>query len=92
MNSIPGTNSVKVNKLSRDFGQLVSYGTNTKVEKVRFQLLSEVENLLKAHELPVIVDPVGGLWTKNPNEENCNINFWPYTPQGDYDKAPMKVR
>ncbi len=63
----------------------------TKVDKHRFNLLEAFTAVLRKCDMPVVLDTTQGLWTKNPNEENCNINFWQYTPQGDYDKAPVKA-
>ena len=74
------------------FGQPLPYESVTKVDEHRFKLLGAFDAVLRRCDMPIVLDSKRGLWTKNPNEENCNINFWPYTPQGDYDKAPVKVR
>jgi len=58
-------------------------------EKYRFELLLKFNAKCKKNKLGVSLDnnPYKGLYTydhKNP------INFWPYAPQGTYDKAPTK--
>ena len=72
------------------FDHILPEDPKSKVVECRFQLLESVDDLLHKHDMPVILDPNQGLRTKNPNSKNCYINFWQYTPQGAYDKAPAR--
>jgi hypothetical protein len=52
-----------------------------------YQLIGQLYKLCRQHKLYVSIREKGYLWTRicsNP------VNFWPYEPQGSYDKAPVK--
>ncbi len=55
-------------------------------EECRFQLIGELNRICKKYRLGVSLKTEKRLWTPNPNSP---VNFWHYTPQGDYDKAPI---
>lgn len=57
----------------------------TKATECRFQLIGELNTLCKKYRLGVSLESEKRLWTPNPNNP---VNFWHYTPQGGYDKAP----
>lgn len=55
-------------------------------EECRFQLIGELNKICKKYRLRVSLETKKRLWTPNPAYP---VNFWHYTPQGDYDKAPI---
>jgi hypothetical protein len=55
-------------------------------QECRFQLIGELSKICKNHRLGVSLKTEKRLWSPNPNNP---VNFWLYTPQGDYDKAPI---
>lgn len=59
----------------------------THSETIRFPLLHYFDNLCKHHKLTVSLRSSQGLHTRTPSKP---INFWPYTPQHDEDKAPLR--
>lgn len=59
----------------------------SKSGECRFQLIGELSKLCKKHRLGVSLKTEKRLWTPNPDNP---VNFWHYTPQGDYDKAPIR--
>jgi len=59
----------------------------SKSDECRYQLIGELNRICKKHSLSVSLDTEKRLRTKNPAKA---VNFWPYEPQGDYDKAPIK--
>ncbi len=65
---------------------------STGVDKYRFQLLQTVNNLFKNNKMYVSLKSGHGFQTMRLDLAHCNINFWPYKPQGEYDKAPTKLR
>ena len=58
----------------------------SKSGECRFQLIGELSKLCKKHRLGVSLKTEKRLWTPNPDNP---VNFWRYTPQGGYDKAPI---
>lgn len=54
-------------------------------EKCRFRLIDEMLRLCQRYRLGVSLRTQQHLWTPNPRKP---INFWHYTPQGEYDRAP----
>ena len=58
-----------------------------KSDECRFKLITELCRVCKKHRLGVNIDKRKYLWTPDPTSP---INFWPYEPQGEYDKAPVK--
>jgi len=58
----------------------------SKSGECRFQLIGELSKLCEKHRLGVSLKTEKRLRTPNPNNP---VNFWHYTPQGDYDKAPI---
>jgi len=59
----------------------------TNTQKNRFPILQYFDEGCKARKLGVSLKTNRYLQTPNPNNP---INFWPYTPQHDMDKAPTK--
>lgn len=57
-------------------------------ELYRMQLLDSFNNNCKSRKLRVGLDTKKCLFSYNPS---LPINFWHYEPQGDYDKAPVKL-
>lgn len=56
-------------------------------ERFRSKLLDNFYLMCRTHKLGVSLHEEQCLRTFNPRYP---INFWPYTPQGDYDKAPTR--
>ena len=56
---------------------------------LRFAILDAVLAACSKHGLDASLDTSRGLRTKDPA---CRLNFWLYTPQGAYDKAPQKQK
>jgi hypothetical protein len=59
----------------------------TKVDRNRFILIGNFNDLCKEYRLGVSLDTRKYLWTPMPKNP---INFWNYEPQHDQDKAPTK--
>ena len=58
-----------------------------KSDECRFKLIGELCRVCKKHRLGVNINKRKYLWTPDPTSP---INFWPYEPQSEYDKAPVK--
>jgi hypothetical protein len=58
-------------------------------DKERCRLLWNFNSICKKHALGVSLQTERGLWTPNPNNP---LNFWLWTPQSEFDKAPVKAR
>jgi hypothetical protein len=58
----------------------------SKSSECRFMLIRELLKLCRKFKLGVSLETEKRLWTPNPNNP---LNFWHYTPQGSYDKAPI---
>ncbi|MBD3311426.1 MAG: hypothetical protein GF349_02945 [Candidatus Magasanikbacteria bacterium] len=58
-------------------------------EMEKFTLLSKFDKISKENKLKIALLSTCGLKSHNPN---CFVNFWPYTPQHKFDKAPTKIR
>ena len=56
---------------------------------LRFAILDAVLAACSKHGLDASLDTSRGLRTKDPA---CRLNFWLYTPQGVYDRAPVKPK
>jgi len=56
-------------------------------DKQRMDILARLLSECKKLSIPLDTREKHCLWTRNPNQP---INFWPYEPQGDYDKAPQR--
>ncbi|MCX2728274.1 hypothetical protein OO015_12315 [Thermomicrobium sp. 4228-Ro] len=56
---------------------------------LRFAILDAVLAACSRHGLDAALDTSRGLRTKDPA---CRLNFWRYTPQGAYDRAPVKPK
>lgn len=72
--------------------QMCLFGTEEEVtfskkEKERFYILEKFTNKCKSMRLGVSINTKRCLYTPDPNRP---INFWHYTPQHFYDKAPTK--
>jgi len=52
-----------------------------------YQLIGKLYRLCKQYKLYVSIHEKGCLWTRICTKP---INFWPYEPQGSYDKAPVR--
>jgi hypothetical protein len=61
----------------------------TRSEVERFPVLEYLDCQCKEQKLYVSLNTSGGLITKKPSYP---INFWPYRPQHDKDKAPTKKK
>jgi hypothetical protein len=59
----------------------------SKSDKARCLVMHEFDRKCKSHKLGVSLKSRRGLYTYNPNNP---INFWPYTPQHEQDKAPTR--
>jgi len=59
----------------------------TRAEEERFCVVQELDRLCKLRRLGVSLTIMKGLYTPQPSNP---INFWPYVPQSDLDKAPTK--
>lgn len=57
--------------------------------KQRCELIMDFLQQCKQNHLGVRLKDATGLKTPNPNKP---INFWPYIPQHDYDKAPIRQK
>jgi len=60
---------------------------HTRKRECLYQLIGKLYRLCGQHKLYVSIHEKGCLWTRICSEP---INFWPYEPQGSYDKAPIK--
>jgi len=60
-----------------------------RINEFRFQLVAELNQICKRCRMGVSLEEKKRLWTPKPNNP---INFWNYEPQGDYDKAPVRVK
>jgi hypothetical protein len=58
-----------------------------KSDETRFKLIGELCRVCKKHRLGVSINKRKYLWTPDPTSP---MNFWPYEPQGQYDKAPVE--
>lgn len=52
-----------------------------------YQLIGKLYRLCRQYKLYVSIHEKGCLWTRVCTKP---INFWPYEPQGSYDKAPVR--
>lgn len=59
----------------------------SKKENSSYELIYNFNNICKAMSMGVSLKKTRGFKTFQPNRK---INFWPYSPIGDYDKAPTK--
>jgi hypothetical protein len=57
----------------------------SRTQECRYQLIGELCRTCRRYRLGVSLRTKKYLWTPNPQNP---INFWHYTPQGDYDRAP----
>lgn len=76
----------------QDKGQMCLFNTGptrklSNGERYRSRLLYQFDVMCKERKLGVSLHEEQRLRTFNPLNP---INFWPYTPQGDYDKAPTR--
>jgi hypothetical protein len=58
-------------------------------DQCRFKLIGDFYKVCKKHRLGVNLNEKKYLWTPSPT---FPMNFWPWDPQGEYDKAPVKQR
>jgi hypothetical protein len=59
----------------------------SKSDQARWGVLLAFTDACRKHKMGVSLDSTGGLKTRSPKRP---INFWWWTPQGDYDKAPRR--
>jgi len=59
----------------------------SKSERARLEVLDALDCACKGAKLQVSFESRGYLWTPNPANP---INFWPYEPQHEMDRAPVK--
>lgn len=55
-------------------------------DRFRFRLLDHLYSECKRHKAGVSLRRKQRLYTYNPSQ---SLNFWPYEPQGEYDRAPI---
>lgn len=72
--------------------EVIKFDSNS--EKIRIPFVVNFQKRCKKHSLGVSLknSRTAGLHTyRNRNYNFPPINFWLYSPQGDYDKAPKKI-
>ena len=57
----------------------------SRTQECRYLLIGNFYKTCRKHKLGISIRTKKYLWTPNPMNP---INFWHYTPQGDYDKSP----
>jgi len=67
------------------FDEMASVLSNS--ERCRCGVLSHLLGRCREHKYPVSLNTERHLKTM---KSTCGLNFWPWTPQGEYDKAPTR--